>query len=1541
MNSSSNQGLPSRPSSPLSLRTLDSTNRNAVPPTPLNPPSSNSKSSQNQLPDLHQTWTSRNLNQVGFRGKVKHAFVTTKNFILRVKGPLASSGGRVLPLAVLETAPDLIDPRTNKHYISNQITSSIYNIYNFLPRQLVAQFSKLANVYFLAVSTMQMIPSWSTTGSYTTIIPLIVFISISMLREAYDDWHRHRQDKEENNRIAKVARLDPSFANPLYASSTTNLQLPSENDSFNQQSLIAYQEIPWRKLQVGDIVKLSQNDWVPADMILLASSGPAGGIAYIETMALDGETNLKSREPMHQLSENCSIPDKLASFNCKVTTEDPNIDLYNFEGKVTIDDQSYPLNSSHIVYRGSILRNTAWAIGLVVFTGEETKIRMNAIQNPRTKAPRLQQMCNKIIIFMVGVVLFLAVFSTVAASISYHTKGKKMWFLTGLEVGVVPNLMGFIIMFNTLIPLSLYVSMEIVKVCQMLMMQSDIDMYHEATDTPFEAHTSTINEELGQVSYIFSDKTGTLTENEMVFRKLSVGGYSWIHDLDLQMEAQSDRLFHHVKHVEVPHIPIKNDNISGDSDGNHVETDEILRQVAALPRRSTSNAVTGRPSNLRPSGVSIHRNSSVRSQWRSNAAPSKPQTSKSTLELLQYILAHPNSVYSQKVKFFILSMALCHTCVPDIGESHDSNGATQIENLDYQAASPDELALIEAARDLGYIMVDREQQAVTIRTYPNGFSRDFVDEKYQVLSVIEFSSARKRMSIIIKFPDNRICVFCKGADNIILERLRLSNIATEKAVSIHRESSIRKHAEAEAVVARASLSMNPSGSGQGRTSTTNDRRSIVINPRDVLGSLDDYLQLRANPDEDVEEIQHVARKSMQLNVQRKYETETAPAESSLNANNGINIEDRLVLNDNFVIEQTLQHIEEFSTEGLRTLLYSYRFMSADEYAEWDREYSEAKTSLVDRQQKVEKIGEQIEHNLELCGATAIEDKLQEGVPEAIDKLRRAGIKMWMLTGDKRETAINIGYSCRLIKDYSTVIVLRSDEGDVSAQMTSVMSGLEGVAHCVVVVDGATLSDIESDMTLMTLFIELGVKADSVICCRASPSQKAAMVSAIRNKVKKAITLAIGDGANDIAMIQSADVGIGITGREGLQAARSSDYAIAQFRFLLKLLLVHGRWNYVRTCKYILGTFHKEVFFYLTQVIYQRNVMFTGTSLYEQWSLSMFNTLFTSLPVLCIGILEKDLKPSTLIAVPELYGRGRNNEGFDFYLFAGWVAIAAAESVISSFVVYYIYGYNMMKENSIYPLGVLLFTTVVVMCTTKLQLLEMHSKTIVNWAVWMICVGGWFCWNLFMSYVYTKSPSKIYFVSKAIFKHYGQELSWWAVLLVMIVICVLLEIIIQTIRIMVRPTDTDTFQELEHYLPVHRRLQREAYSELVQGWTVGKFKDRPDALRFLSGEDDLDTEGPARASGISRWSTVDSQLHQTNTQDTHRTGVNGLSGTSRSANDTYNMQTLRNLEQKAQPTSKREKIKQKLRFAPQPTTIEDEREIEEILERRQRETDDMA
>ena len=416
------------------------------------------------------------------------------------------------------------------------------------------------------------------------------------------------------------------------------------------------------------------------------------------------------------------------------------------------------------------------------------------------------------------------------------------------------------------------------------------------------------------------------------------------------------------------------------------------------------------------------------------------------------------------------------------------------------------------------------------------------------------------------------------------------------------------------------------------------------------------------------------------------------------------VDDAIALDDEAIFERCFQHIDDFASEGLRTLLFGYKYLDEQEYAGWKKIYVDATTSLVDRQNKIEAAGEMIEQNFDLAGATAIEDRLQKGVPETIDKLRRANIKIWMLTGDKRETAINIAHSARICRSYSNVVILDQKTGEVEQRMATTLLdlGTGAIAHSVIVVDGQTLSDIDANKSLSLLFFDLVVQADSVICCRASPSQKASLVKKIRTKVNKSITLAIGDGANDIAMIQEAHVGIGISGKEGLQAARISDYSIAQFRFLQRLLLVHGRWNYVRTGRYILGTFWKELLFYIVQALYQRWNGYTGSSLYESWSLTVFNTLFTSLAVIFLGIFERDLNASTLLAVPELYLKGQRNEAFNIKNYLGWMFMASSSSILIYFLMFGLYGEAIFtKDDSVLALGQMCFTVAVVFINTKM------------------------------------------------------------------------------------------------------------------------------------------------------------------------------------------------------------------------------------------------
>tara|TARA_R110002060_G_scaffold13295_6_gene18895 strand:- start:560 stop:1684 length:1125 start_codon:yes stop_codon:yes gene_type:complete len=373
-------------------------------------------------------------------------------------------------------------------------------VWNFLPRQLFFQFSKLANAYFLLVSILQMIPGLSTTGTYTTIAPLLVFVAISMGKEGYDDYRRYKLDKVENNRETLVLH---SFR-PAHAAASKDLggklkaMVPSKGEMKSSSKEVSRTEdsnesrhwmtLKWRDIKVGDIIKLRRDDPIPADVVLLHADGP-NGIAYIETMALDGETNLKSKQAPPPLAKRCGTEEAIAACRAHISVEDPNIDLYNFDGRVTVDGETLPLTTNEVIFRGSTLRNTTTAIGMVINTGEDCKIRMNANKNPRTKAPAIQFVTNKIVIMLVVFVVILALFCTIAYQIWSNQTESKAWYLEGLHVNFAQIIIGFIILYNTLIPLSLYVSLEIIKVGQLVLM-SDVEMYDPVSDTPMTCNVS-------------------------------------------------------------------------------------------------------------------------------------------------------------------------------------------------------------------------------------------------------------------------------------------------------------------------------------------------------------------------------------------------------------------------------------------------------------------------------------------------------------------------------------------------------------------------------------------------------------------------------------------------------------------------------------------------------------------------------------------------------------------------------------------------------------------------------------------------------------------------------------------------------------------------------------------------------------------------------------------------------------------------------------------------------------------------------------------
>ncbi|XP_027147606.1 probable phospholipid-transporting ATPase IA isoform X2 [Larimichthys crocea] len=987
-------------------------------------------------------------------------------------------------------------------FCSNRVSTAKYNVLTFLPRFLYSQFRRAANAFFLFIALLQQIPDVSPTGRWTTLVPLLFILVVAAVKEIIEDLKRHNADSVVNKKECQVLRNG------------------------------AWEIVHWEKVEVGDVFRINGSDFVPADAVILSSSEPQG-MCYIETSNLDGETNLKIRQGLQVTSDIKDI-DSLMRLSGRMECESPNRHLYEFVGNIRLDRHStIPLGPDQILLRGAQLRNTQWVHGVVVYTGHDTKLMQNSTRPP-LKLSNVERITNFQILVLFGCLLAISLVCSIGQTIWKYQYGNDAWYMDlnspdGGAANFGLNFLTFIILFNNLIPISLLVTLEVIKFIQAFFINWDTDMLYEPTNTPAMARTSNLNEELGQVKYIFSDKTGTLTCNVMQFKKCTIAGVA----------------YGHVPEAE---------------EGNFAEDD----------RHSTHSS--------------------------DEAGFNDP----SLLENLQS--NHPTAAVIQE---FMTMMAICHTAVPECTDG----------TIIYQAASPDEGALVRAARNLGFVFSGRTPDSVIMEMLGT-------EEKYELLHVLEFTSARKRMSVIMRTPSGKIRLYCKGADTVIYDRLADSS---------------------------------------------------------------------------------------------RYK------------------------------EITLKHLEQFATEGLRTLCFAVADVSESSYKQWLEIYHRASTSLQNRALKLEESYELIERNLQLLGATAIEDKLQDKVPETIETLMKADIKIWILTGDKQETAINIGHSCKLLTKNMGMLVINEDTLDRTRETLSHHCGMLGDAlykenDFALIIDGKTLK-YALTFGVRQYFLDLALSCKAVICCRVSPLQKSEVVEMVKKQVK-VITLAIGDGANDVGMIQTAHVGVGISGNEGLQAANSSDYSIAQFKYLKNLLLVHGAWNYNRVAKCILYCFYKNIVLYIIEIWFAFVNGFSGQILFERWCIGLYNVIFTALPPLTLGIFERSCRKENMLKYPELYKTSQNAMGFNTKVFWAHCLNGLFHSVILFWFPLKAFQHDTVFGNGRTPdyllLGNMVYTFVVITVCLKAGL-ETSSWTMFSHiAIWG-SIGLWVVFFIIYSSLWPLIP----------------------------------------------------------------------------------------------------------------------------------------------------------------------------------------------------------
>lgn len=393
------------------------------------------------------------------------------------------------------------------NYAKNYIKTSKYTLLNFIPYNLFEQFQRLANFYFLCLLVLQLIPVISSLTPVTTAVPLIGVLMVTGIKDAYDDYQRHRSDNQVNRRKSYVLR---------------NGQLAEEM---------------WSKVEVGDVIRMENNQFVAADVLLLSTSEP-NGLCYIETSELDGETNLKSKQCLPETEEFGQDVGRIGSFQGEIRCEPPNNQLNKFDGTLYWDNQAHPLDNDKILLRGCILRNTQWCYGVVIFAGKDTKLMMNSGKT-KFKRTSIDRLLNFIILGIVFFLLSMCLFCTVACGIWETLTGQHFRIFLPWDSLVPPEPAGgaaviallvffsYAIVLNTVVPISLYVSVEVIRLCQSFLINWDVALCYAPTGVHAKARTTTLNEELGQIEYIFSDKTGTLTQNIMTFNKCSIAGRSF------------------------------------------------------------------------------------------------------------------------------------------------------------------------------------------------------------------------------------------------------------------------------------------------------------------------------------------------------------------------------------------------------------------------------------------------------------------------------------------------------------------------------------------------------------------------------------------------------------------------------------------------------------------------------------------------------------------------------------------------------------------------------------------------------------------------------------------------------------------------------------------------------------------------------------------------------------------------------------------------------------------------------------------------------
>lgn len=935
-------------------------------------------------------------------------------------------------------------------------------------------------------------------------------------------------------------------------------------------------------IAVGNIIKLSSDEEVPADIIVLASSNP-GGQVHVDTSYIDGHNNLQTKRSVKGAKVEASIR-SFANIRGYIVCNKPSPDLNAFSGTLYLKGHPRPSNITidNFVMKGSIIRNTTHLYGVVVYTGPDTKLAQNIASTFKPiKLGFFERIINKFSIIL-AVLYLICLFASIVTR-SSNIVNREHPLMKGSRTPIESIsfvIFRFIVLYGSLMPVALPAVMDLLRLFfapfydgvvisaanygskpkedndtpnKLESKANSLDLDDDSVEGPKSwSLNSSLFEDLGMVDFIFTDKTGTLTSNNLSITLITFGKKTY------RVEEGTDRFKADVAEQDLCDNP---------------KFDLFLRlmcmcnssyQVVNMPPFSSIRSFV--TTNLFTSKF-IGSGSYEEFKRESTTAFSKKGTRFGSVFFIE-----PENAIGSKDE----SMAIGSNMSEGLSGTSSSMGSSKVDRLgsydnyfkitsdetphrhsrsshaqNFKSTSQEDECMTSLAMELGYCLMSRSKSSMSINIKGVG-------ETLDIVGINEFSSTRKRMSIVLREEgDEGSILFVKGDGESMLNLLKFDG---------HKG--------------------------------------------------------------DIEVLRNRIRKQ--------------------------------------------------GLFGYRVLVCAYRKLDPEETLVYQRHYADYEGSVYGREERFESCAKLVENNLTYLGLVAFKDEIQPGVVDTVDMLMDSGTRIWMVTGDSKGPSIESAYLSKLLVPPCRIFHAKLENNDgkeaLNKESTDLYSrfvqerqdGMNTQQLCLVV-EGADLNNFFITPDVQTCFINMACSADIVIACGLTPIQKAELVKLVKLRLAPTpITLAIGDGLNDIKMIQEAHIGVGVINPDNPHAASYADFAVTSFSSLKQLLFLQGSRTLQAMCIVVYWSYFKSLCFVMPLFYYQGYTNWAGLDLYGSFIQLLFHTVFTPIPVVLCALFYKQISNQLFANLPVLYTLGRRRYHISLLKFCFWIL----EGIIMSVFCYY-------------------------------------------------------------------------------------------------------------------------------------------------------------------------------------------------------------------------------------------------------------------------------